>query len=165
MSYYITRQSKWQLQNVAEVLKIVELKCHFLCMVRNRLLFWAFINQRPSIFVSHHRQTKKDIHISLLSVPSPACVMYGWSVWIWVMGWVWKQVEAKEVIQSKLVSDTFISSQNGHLHHYPVTSSTLCGWNTVHLSQMTWGDSPSHFCTWQWVILHIKVMPMLQLSF
>lgn len=128
--FYMTRWSKWQLQNAEMVLKRAELKCHFLCMVLNRLLFWTFINQRPSIFVSNHRQTIKDIYISLLSVPSSACVMYGWSVWIWVTGWVWKQVEAEPVIQSKLVSDTIMSLQNG-LHDYLVTSSILPGWNTA----------------------------------
>lgn len=98
---------------------------------RNTLLG---IHQPKAIhFCVKPQADKKDIHISLLSVPSPARVMYGWSVWIWVTGWVWKQVEAEAVIQSKLVSDTIISSQNGHLHHYPVTSGTLYGWNTAHI--------------------------------
>lgn len=59
LSFYTTRRSKRQLQNASMVLKGPELKCHFLCMVLNGLLFWTFINQRPSISVSNHRQTKK----------------------------------------------------------------------------------------------------------
>lgn len=158
---YMARHSKWQLQIVAKVLKGVDLKCHFLCMVLNGLLSWAFVNQRPSIFVSKHRQTKKTYILVCSLFPSLLC-----SCDIWVA-------------RLNLSNGPSAKTGRGRGRH-PIQAGVryhhiLLEWPppplsgnqqhsvqlvySTHLSQMTWGDSPSHFCTRGRVVLRIMVMP------